>query len=72
MRGFAVIVVMLFHLDIPGFFGGGLFGVDVFFVLSGFLITTLLIGEWERWQRIAFGAFSTRAGRCVYSRRFWR
>jgi peptidoglycan/LPS O-acetylase OafA/YrhL len=34
-----------FHVDV---LPGGYVGVDVFFVLSGFLITSLLIGEWDK------------------------
>jgi peptidoglycan/LPS O-acetylase OafA/YrhL len=42
LRALAVIAVILFHARIPGF-GGGFVGVDVFFVISGFLITQLLL-----------------------------
>jgi len=38
MRAVAVVAVIAYHMRIPGF-GGGFVGVDVFFVLSGFLIT---------------------------------
>lgn len=44
IRAIAVFLVFLFHSRVPGFFGGYL-GVDVFFVLSGFLITSLLLRE---------------------------
>ena len=44
LRAIAVIAVVLFHADMP-FIGGGFVGVDVFFVISGFLITGLLWRE---------------------------
>lgn len=46
MRTFAVMPVILFHLGIPGF-SGGFLGVDVFFVLSGFLISRIVFDELE-------------------------
>ncbi len=56
MRAFAVMAVMLFHFGVPGI-SGGLLGVDVFFVLSGFLITTLLCRELSRTATIRLGRF---------------
>ncbi|MGO9352882.1 MAG: acyltransferase family protein, partial [Mycobacterium sp.] len=44
LRAVAVLAVVLFHADVPGL-GGGYVGVDVFFVISGFLITGLLWRE---------------------------
>ncbi|MDJ1007124.1 MAG: acyltransferase family protein [Paracoccaceae bacterium] len=44
LRAVAVIPVILFHAGF-GAFGGGFVGVDVFFVISGFLITSLILGE---------------------------
>ena len=44
LRAVAVLAVVLFHAEVPGV-GGGFVGVDVFFVISGFLITGLLWRE---------------------------
>lgn len=44
LRAIAVLSVLLFHLDVP-FFKGGYLGVDIFFVISGFLITRILRDE---------------------------
>ncbi len=47
LRALAIAAVLVYHLD-PGWLPGGFLGVDVFFVVSGFLITTLLVREAER------------------------
>ncbi len=61
IRGIAIVSVVGFHLfNWPH---GGQFGVDLFFVLSGFLITTLLLEEHERHGRIGLRAFYVRRAR---------
>jgi peptidoglycan/LPS O-acetylase OafA/YrhL len=62
IRAFAVLGVMAFHSGIP-FLPAGFLGVDTFFVLSGFLITTLLLGEWGQRATIKLGAFWARRAR---------
>ena len=47
LRAVAVLLVVLDHLEAPGFHGG-FFGVDVFFVISGYLITSLLAAEYAK------------------------
>lgn len=56
LRAIAVIAVVGYHLDIP-WMRGGFLGVDLFFVISGFLITRILIGEQATSGRIALGSF---------------
>ncbi len=58
----AVIAVLLFHAEVP-FFGGGFLGVSLFFTLSGFLITTLLLAEHEATNDISFRRFYGRRAR---------
>ncbi len=49
LRGLACLLVVFLHVLRPtGLLSGGFVGVDIFFVLSGFLITTLLLQEWDR------------------------
>jgi peptidoglycan/LPS O-acetylase OafA/YrhL len=60
LRGVAVLVVVLFH---AGHLDGGYLGVDLFFTLSGFLITTLLLEERRDTGTIRFKAFWLRRAR---------
>ena len=60
LRGLAVVAVLWFH---AGHLTGGYLGVDLFFVLSGYLITSLLVLEWRGEGRISLGAFWGRRAR---------
>ncbi len=62
LRALAVMAVLVFHAD-PSWLPGGYLGVEVFFVLSGFLITTLLLREWGSAGSISPGAFWGRRAR---------
>jgi peptidoglycan/LPS O-acetylase OafA/YrhL len=62
LRGVAVLAVVVYHAGL-GVVGGGFVGVDVFYVLSGFLITGLLWDELQRTGRLRFGAFYARRAR---------
>lgn len=56
LRGVAILMVMGVHGMLP-FMKGGFIGVDIFFVLSGFLITTILIQEHDFYNSIDLGKF---------------
>jgi len=60
LRGLAVVLVLLFHFVGHQGLPGGWVGVDVFFVLSGFLITTLLVQEHQEKGRISLSQFASR------------
>lgn len=69
LRGIAILTVMIYHLEglIPAlhpYVKGGFLGVDIFFVLSGFLITSILLKEYEKEGQISLKNF--------YLRRFFR
>jgi peptidoglycan/LPS O-acetylase OafA/YrhL len=63
LRAIAILLVVAAHAGVP-WLAGGFIGVDVFFVLSGYLITRLLVGELERTNRMDIARF--------YARRFRR
>jgi peptidoglycan/LPS O-acetylase OafA/YrhL len=56
VRALAVALVIGYHLGVPGS-SGGLLGVGVFFTLSGFLITGILLSTWHHTGRIGLGRF---------------
>ena len=63
LRALAILTVMAFHVGAfarETTLGGGFLGVQVFFVISGFLITALLVEEYERNGRIRLGFFYVR------------
>src|SRR3990172_8041630 len=62
LRGVAVIAVLLYHGGAT-WMRGGFLGVDIFFVLSGYLITTLLLVEWGRKGAISLRGFWSRRAR---------
>jgi peptidoglycan/LPS O-acetylase OafA/YrhL len=64
LRGAALLGVLFFHAN--GALPGGYLGVDLFFVLSGFLITSLLLAEHRETGRIALSAFWVRRARRLF------
>src|ERR687890_608892 len=62
LRALAVIAVLLYHAGLP-FLPGGFLGVEVFFVVSGYLITALLLAEWRKSGRVSLKDFWLRRAR---------
>ncbi|MET0342911.1 MAG: acyltransferase family protein [Polyangiales bacterium] len=65
LRALCVLAIMVYHAH-AAWLPGGFLGVEVFFVVSGFLITSLLRMEHESTGRIAFGAFLARRARRLF------
>src|SRR5689334_25115339 len=63
LRAVAVYLVVAYHAGIP-VFSGGFIGVDLFFVLSGYLVTQLLLRDFRTSDRVSYRRF--------YARRFRR
>ena len=63
LRAIAVVAVILFHAGIPAF-GGGFVGVDIFFVISGYLITSIIIADKEA-NRFSIARFYERRARRI-------
>ncbi|HET7385595.1 MAG TPA: acyltransferase family protein [Nocardioidaceae bacterium] len=59
LRALAMYLIVLFHAGVPGV-GGSFISVDLFFVLSGYLVTSILVGETESTGRLRLGAFYAR------------
>jgi peptidoglycan/LPS O-acetylase OafA/YrhL len=67
LRGVAIVLVLLFHGNIRSHLSNaGWVGVDLFFVLSGFLISGLLFAEYKRRGSISFKRFLIRRGLKIY------
>ncbi|MCX6459168.1 MAG: acyltransferase family protein [Actinobacteria bacterium] len=62
LRAIAILLVVGYHAGLP-FIPGGFIGVDVFFVISGFLITGLLVAEAHRSGHVALASFWARRAR---------
>ncbi len=62
LRAVAVLAVVLFHFRVAGF-GGGFVGVDVFFVISGYLMTRIILGPLSGEHFSVFGFYLARARR---------
>ncbi|HEX6514802.1 MAG TPA: acyltransferase [Nocardioidaceae bacterium] len=66
LRGVAILLVLASHARIPHLYGAGSAGVSVFFALSGFLITTLLLEEHARTGRVDLRRFYGRRARRLF------
>ncbi len=62
LRALAVIAVLIYHAGLH-WLPGGFLGVEIFFTISGYLITSLLLSEWRETGRINLGQFWLRRGR---------
>ena len=64
LRAIAVLAVIFFHTNVPGF-SGGFVGVDIFFVISGFLITSIILNDIEK-NKFSISKFYERRIRRIF------
>ena len=64
LRAVAVVPVILFHAGVNGF-SGGYVGVDIFFVISGYLITRIILDDLRRGTFTILGFYERRARRIL-------
>ncbi len=69
LRAIAILAVVAYHAGLPGV-TGGFVGVDVFFVLSGFLITSLIVAEANRTGSVSLSGFYARRIRRLFPAMF--
>jgi peptidoglycan/LPS O-acetylase OafA/YrhL len=69
IRGLGIPIVLLYHHNVT-WLTGGVLAVSMFFTLSGFLITRLMIDEWQRNDRFALGKFYERRARRLFPASF--
>ena len=62
LRALAIAGVLLYHAEVP-WLAGGFLGVEIFFALSGYLITGLLVAEWSALGQVRLGRFWLRRAR---------
>lgn len=62
LRAIAVLSVIVYHIN-PNYLPGGFLGVDLFFVLSGYLITSLILNEYQEHNRVNFIKFYIKRAR---------
>jgi len=65
LRALSVVLVVLYHFRVPPFATGGFVGVDVFFVISGYLMTRIIVSGLERGDFSALRFYAARARRIV-------
>ena len=65
LRGISVILVFFYHLNLS-YFDYGFLGVDIFFVISGFVITSIISNEIKKTKKFDFYNFYTRRFKRIY------